>query len=223
MRARDFVRRHLLHNLGLKLTALLLAIGLWLAVASNPSSEVALSVPIILRSMPADVEVSSEKIPEAQVRIRGPERVMRRLQASDVHVEIDVGGTKPGERTFDLTRAISVPDRLEVAQVVPSEVHLVFDTRAVRTVPVKPRVIGTFAAGYEIGQIVSDPANVELIGPKKQVDAIESAVTDPIDVTGLLDRVTVTRPAYVSDPLIQVTNPQPVRVTITMQKEKPKT
>jgi len=223
VRARDFVRRHLLHNLGLKLTALLLAIGLWLAVASNPTSEVALSVPIILRSMPADVEVSSEKIPEAQVRIRGPERVMRRLQASDVHVEIDVGGMKPGERTFDLTRAISVPDRLEVAQVVPSEVHLVFDTRAVRTVPVKPRVIGSFAAGYELGQIVSDPANVELIGPKKQVDAIESAVTDPIDVTGVLDRVTVTRPAYVSDPLIQVTNPQPVRITITMQKEKPKT
>jgi len=223
VRARDFVRRHLLHNLGLKLTALLLAIGLWLAVASSPSSEVALSVPIILRSMPADLEVSSEKIPEAQVRIRGPERVMRRLQASDVHVEIDVGGMKPGERTFDLTRAISVPDRLEVAQVVPSEVHLVFDTRATRRVPVKPRVIGTFAAGYGIGQIESDPADVELIGPKKQVDAIESAVTDPIDVTGVLDRVTVTRPAYVSDPLIQVTNPQPVRVTITMQKEKPKT
>ncbi len=223
MRARDFVRRHLLHNLGLKLTALLLAIGLWLAVASSPSSEVAVRVPIILRSMPRDVEVSSEKIPEAQVRIRGPERVMRRLQASDVHVEIDVSGMKPGERTFDLTRAISVPDRLEVAQVVPSEVHLVFDTRAVRRVPVKPRVTGSFAAGYEIGQIESDPADVELIGPKKQVDAIESAVTDPIDVTGVLDRLTVTRPAYVSDPLIQVTNPQPVRITITMQKEKPKT
>jgi len=173
--------------------------------------------------MPADLEVSSQKIPEAQVRIRGPERVMRRLQASDVHVEIDVSGMKPGERTFDLTRAISVPDRLEVAQVVPSEVHLVFDIRSVRSVPVKPRVIGTFAAGYGIGQVESDPPNVELIGPKKQVDAIESAVTDPIDVTGVLDRVTVTRPAYVSDPLIQVTNPQPVRITITMQKEKPKT
>jgi YbbR domain-containing protein len=116
-----------------------------------------------------------------------------------------------------------VPDRLEVAQVVPSEVHLVFDIRSVRSVPVKPRVIGTFAAGYGIGQVESDPPNVELIGPKKQVDAIESAVTDPIDVTGVLDRVTVTRPAYVSDPLIQVTNPQPVRITITMQKEKPKT
>jgi YbbR domain-containing protein len=211
-----------MHNLGLKVTSLLLAMGLWVAVASSPSSEVALSVPIILRSMPGELEVSSERIPEAQIRIRGPERIVQRLQAADVHVEIDLTGMKPGERTFDLTRAISVPDRLEVAQVVPSEVHLVFDTRAMRRVPVKPRVMGTFATGYEIGQIETDPTNVELIGPKKQVDSIDAAVTDPIDVTGVLDRITVTRPAYVSDALIQVTDPQPVRITITMQKEKPK-
>jgi len=220
--AKSFIGRHVLHNLGLKLTSLLLATGLWVAVASSPSSEVALSVPIILRSMPGELEVSSERIPEAQIRIRGPERIVQRLQAADVHVEIDLSGMKPGERTFDLTRAISVPDRLEVAQVVPSEVHLVFDTRATRRVPVKPRVTGTFATGYEIGQIETDPANVELIGPKKQVDSIDEAVTDPIDVTGVLDRITVTRPAYVSDALIQVTDPQPVRITITMQKEKPK-
>lgn len=222
MSAQSFIRRHVMHNLGLKVTSLLLAMGLWVAVASSPSSEVALSVPIILRSMPGELEVSSERIPEAQIRIRGPERIVQRLQAADVHVEIDLTGMKPGERTFDLTRAISVPDRLEVAQVVPSEVHLVFDTRAMRRVPVKPRVMGTFATGYEIGQIETDPTNVELIGPKKQVDSIDAAVTDPIDVTGVLDRITVTRPAYVSDALIQVTDPQPVRITITMQKEKPK-
>lgn len=222
MSAKSFIGRHVLHNLGLKVTSLLLATGLWVAVASSPSSEVALSVPIILRSMPGELEVSSERIPEAQIRIRGPERIVQRLQATDVHVEIDLSGMKPGERTFDLTRAISVPDRLEVAQVVPSEVHLVFDTRAMRRVPVKPRVTGTFATGYEIGQIETNPVDVELIGPKKQVDSIDAAVTDPIDVTGVLDRITVTRPAYVSDALIQVTDPQPVRITITMQKEKPK-
>lgn len=222
MSAAGFLRRHVLHNLGLKVTSLLLATALWLAVASSPSSEVALSVPIILRSMPAALEVSSEQIPEAQIRIRGPERIVRQLHASDVHVEIDLSGMKPGERSFDLTRAISVPDRLEVAQVVPSEVHLAFDTRATRRVPVKPRVTGTFTSGYELGQIDADPADVELIGPKKQIDAIDAAVTDPIDVTGVLDRITVTRPAYVSDALIQVTDPHPVRITIIMQKQKPK-
>jgi YbbR domain-containing protein len=215
--ARDFLRRHVFHNFGLKLTSLLLATGLWLAVASSPHSEIALNAAIVFRNMPPDLEISSESIPSVQIRVRGPERVVRHLQPSDVRAEIDLTGVKPGEHTFDLTKAISVPDRLEIAQVVPSEVHLAFDTRATRQVPVRPRVLGPVE---HIGKIETDPASVEVVGPKKEVDSIDSAITDPVDVTGVLDEITVTRPAYVSDPLIQVTDPSPVRITIIMQKEK---
>jgi YbbR domain-containing protein len=220
---RDFVRRRVFHNFGLKLTSLILATGLWLTIASSPPSEVALNVAIIFRNMPPDLEISSENIPSVQIRVRGPERTVRRLQPSDVRAEVDLTGMKPGEHTFDLTKAISVPDRLEIAQVVPSEVHVEFDIRSQRQVQVRPRVVGTFATGYRIGKIESDPAIVMVIGPKKEVDAVDGAITDPIDVTGVLDAITVERPAYVSDPLIQVSEPHPVRITITMQKETAKT
>lgn len=33
MMARDFMRRYVMHNLGLKILSLLLAIGLWLAIS----------------------------------------------------------------------------------------------------------------------------------------------------------------------------------------------
>lgn len=216
----DFVRRHVFHNLTLKITSLILATGLWLAVASSPASEVALNVAVIFRNMPADLEISSATVPTVQIRVRGPERVIRRLQASDVRAELDLGGIKPGEHSFDLTKSISVPDRLEVAQVVPSEIQVLFDTRATRWIPVHPRVNGTFPSGYRLAGTSSDPAQVQIIGPKKEVDAAESAITDPIDVSGALDSITVTRPAYVSDPLIQVTDPHPVRVTIKVEKDK---
>jgi YbbR domain-containing protein len=100
-----------------------------------------------------------------------------------------------------------------------------FDARATRWIPVQPRVVGTFPAGYHLANARTDPDKVEIIGPKKEIDAVESAITDPIDVTGVLDTITVMRPAYVSDPLIQVTDPHPVRVTITIQKDEaaPKT
>lgn len=215
MSAGDFVRRHVIHNLGLKITSLLLASALWLAVSSSPASEVALRVPIIFRSMPANLEISSEHVPEVQIRVRGPERMVRRLQPQDLRAEVDLTGVTPGERTFDLTRAIGVPNGLELSQVAPSEVRLAFDQRATREVPVKPRIVGTFAT------FKADPAIVAITGPRKQVEAVDSAITDPIDVTGVLDHLTVTRPAYVSDPLIQVVNPRPVRITITMQKGKP--
>ena len=221
MRPRDFVRRHVLHNLGLKLTSLILATGLWLAVESSPESEVALNAAVIFRNMPADLEISSETVPTVQIRVRGPERIVRRLQPSDVHEQIDMSGIKPGEHTFDLTKAAGVPDRLQIAQVIPSEIHVLVDVRATRQVPVSPRIEGKPADGYRVTQFQAVPATVEVVGPNKQLDAVQSATTDPVYISGATGTLTVTRPAYVSDPLIQVSNPQPVRVTITIEKQKP--
>jgi YbbR domain-containing protein len=79
-------------------------------------------------------------------------------------------------------------------------------------------VIGTFATGYEISEVQADPESVQIIGPQKSVEAVENATTDPIDVSGLLGRTTVLRHAYVADPLIQVANSRPVRITIIMNR-----
>jgi diadenylate cyclase len=216
---RDFLHRYVFHNLGLKLISLVLAVGLWLAVARDPVAEVAVDVPIEFHNIPQNLEISSENIPRAQIRLRGPERVVHRLQASDVYAEIELSGLKPGERTFDLTaQQIHEPAELEVVQVVPSQLHLVFDTRLARQVPVQPRVVGSFAPGYGIERVEVDPPNIAISGPKKHVEAVESAITDPVDVSGAINRATFSRHAYVSDPLIQVASPDPVRVTVIMQK-----
>jgi YbbR domain-containing protein len=220
MSTRDFFRRHIFHNLTLKLTSLLLAAGFWLAVSSSPPSEVALNVPIIFRNMPANLEISSENLPSAQIRVRGPEAIVRRLQAADVSAEIDVTDIKPGERTFDLTHQIHVPDRLTISQVVPSEIHVSFDARATRSVPVKARVIGEVPRGFR-AKFQYEPAVVEVTGPQKQVASVQVATTDPIDITGVVSGISVARHAYVSDPLIQVSSPGSVRITITMEPENP--
>lgn len=219
MKLREFMRRHVFHNLGLKIISLLLATGLWAALSTEPPSEVAVNVAIVFRNMPDDLEISSENVPSAQIRVRGPERLVRRLQPSDIHVEIDLTGLKPGQRTFDLTaNQVSLPDKLQPVQIIPSQIYLEFDTRVTRIVPVKPRVVGTFASGYRIGRVRSDPESVRITGPKKETEAVESAITDPIDISGVMDRATVMRHAYVSDPLIQVVESQPVRITIIMEK-----
>jgi YbbR domain-containing protein len=218
MSTRDFFRRHIFHNLTLKLTSLLLAAGFWLAVSSSPPSEVALNVPIIFRNMPANLEISSENLPSAQIRVRGPEAIVRRLQAADVSAEIDVSDIKAGERTFDLTHQIHVPDRLTIAQVVPSEIHVSFDARATRSVRVEARFIGQAPPGYK-PKFQYDPAAVEITGPQKQVSTVQVATTDPVDITGVVSSLSVARHAYVSDPLIQVSSPRSVRITVTMEPE----
>lgn len=214
----SFFRQYVLHNLGLKLISLALAMGLWLAIDREPAAEVAVDTAIEFHNVPANLEISSENIPKAQVRLRGPERVVRRLQVADVYAEINLEGVKPGERTYDLTaRQIRRPQQLEVVQVVPSEVHLMFDVRLSRQVPVQPRIMGTFATGYRIGQVLVDPPTITITGPKARVEAVDAATTDPIDVTGNINRASFMRHPYVSDPLVQVSSSEPVRVTVIME------
>ena len=141
----DLLQRYVFAHFGYKVVSLALAVGLWWAVSHDPVAEVEVSVPIEFHRIPQNLEISSVNIPEALVRVRGPERVIHNIRPQEVHVEVDLAGVKPGERTFDLTaQQVHLPYQLEVTQVVPGQVRLSFDAGLTREVEVRPRVIGTF-------------------------------------------------------------------------------
>jgi YbbR domain-containing protein len=214
----NFFKRYVLHNLGLKVLSLLLAAGLYWAIARDPVAEVAIRVPIEFLHVGDNIEISSEQIPEAQIRVRGPGRFIRQLRATDVHAELDLRDAKPGERTFDLTaQEIHPPQDVEVVQVVPSQVHLAFDTRLTREVEIHPRVTGTFVAGLQIAKVEVDPERITITGPRHHVERVDSATTDPVDASGTRSRQTFTTNVYVADPLVQVVQPTSIHVTVVME------
>ena len=215
---RSFFQRIFVHNMGLKVVSLLLAIGLWTVVSRDPIAEVEMRVPIEFHNLPDNLEIDSASFTEAQIRVRGPERVIHRLQAADLHAEIDLASVQSGERTFDLTsRQVRVPQDLEVVQIIPGQFQLSFDNRATRVVEVRPRVTGNFASGMRVKELIADPSSVTITGPRHRVEAVEDATTDPVDVTGAMARASFMTQAYVPDPLIQVVHPTPIRVTVIME------
>ena len=215
---RSFFQRIFVHNFWLKLVSLLLAIGLWMVVARDPIAEVEMKVPIEFRNLPDNLEIDSASFTEAQIRVRGPERVIHRLGVADVRADIDLAGVRPGERTFDLTgRQIRVPQDLQVVQIIPGQFHLSFDNRATRIVEVRPRVIGTFASGMRVAQVIADPPSIPIIGPQRRIEKVDAATTDPVDASGVMTRASFVTQAYVPDPLIQVVHPTPIRVTVIME------
>jgi diadenylate cyclase len=213
-----FVQRYVLHNLGLKILSVLLATGLWLLISRDEEpAEVALRAPIVFQHVPAQLEISSESIPEAQIRVRGPERVIRRLQANEVHAEIDLTDASSGDRTYDLTsQQVRHPRDVTVVQVLPSQLHLAFDTPLSREVEIHPRVTG-IPADEEI-KVDADPPRVRITGPRHHVESIDAATTDPIDATGTRGSAVFTTNVYVGDPLVQVLQTSSIRVTVVVQK-----
>ncbi len=215
-----FLRHLFFHNFALKLMSLLLATGLWFMISRDEQpAEVAVRAPIVFKHVPSDLEVSSESIPEAQIRVRGPERVIRQLKTNDVQAEIDLSGAKPEDRTFDLTsQQVRHPREVSVVQIVPSQIHLAFDTRLTREVEIHPRVTGNFASGDQIVKVQADPSRVTITGPSHHVEKIEAATTDLIDATGTLGTGVFSTNVYVSDPLVQIEHAPSVRVTVIVQK-----
>jgi YbbR domain-containing protein len=213
-------KRYVVHNFSLKFLSLLLATGLWFMIARDEQpAEVAIRAPIVFQHVPDQIEISTETIPEAQIRVRGPERMIRQLRTNEVQAEIDLTGVKSGERTFDLTsQQVRHPRDIEVKQVVPSQLHLAFDTRSTREVEIRPRVTGNFATGEQIVKVDTDPHRITITGPRHHVEKIDTATTDPIDATGTLGSAVFTTNVYVSDPLVQIEQATSIRVTVVVQK-----
>ncbi|HEY4963005.1 MAG TPA: CdaR family protein [Terriglobales bacterium] len=215
----NFFRKYVLKNLALKVASLAVAVLLWWVVGRDPTIAIPMTVPLEFHHAPDNLEMNSDYPLQAQITMRGPERLLRQITASEVHAVIDLQGAVPGERTFDLTpNQIHVPRNVEVMQVAPAQFHVSFDHSATRSVDVEPRIIGSLLSGYGITDVKADPAQIVIVGPEKRVDAIENALTDPVDATGVVGKATFTTHAYVNDPLVRVQKPGPIHVTVTTGK-----
>jgi YbbR domain-containing protein len=209
-------KRYVVHNFSFKLMSLIFATALWFMISRDDRpAELAVRAPIVFQNVPSELEISSESVPEALIRVRGPERVIRQLRSNDVQAVLDLSGSKAEARTFDLTaQQVDHPRDVSVVQVVPSQLRLSFDTRLSREVEVHPRVTGNFASGDQIVRIDADPPRITISGPRHHVEKIDAAITDPIDASGTLGSAVFTTNAYVADPLVQVAQGKSIRVTV---------
>jgi YbbR domain-containing protein len=214
-----FLRQRVFNNIGLKLLSLGIAVLLWVAVTREPRGEVVLAVPVEFQNAPQNLDFTPSRVPEAEVRVQGPERVLRALAKGDVHASISLANAAPGEHTYDLTaQQVHVPREMSVLQVTPAQMRITFARQITKEVPVRPRVIGTFATGVQIANVTPDPAQVAVVGPENRVKQLESVLTDPVDATGVLGTATFTTNVYVPDPQVRLAHPEPIHVTVTTDK-----
>jgi hypothetical protein len=66
-----------------------------------------------------------------------------------------------------------------------------------------------------------DPDRITITGPQHHVEMVDAATTDLVDASGTRTQATFTTNVYVGDPLVQVVQPAPVRVTVIMEKSTP--
>jgi len=202
-------------HIGLKLVSVAIAVLLWMVIAGEETVERGLRVPLELQQFPPGLELLGDVPTTADVRVRGVSGTLSRISPGDIVAVLDLRGARAGERLFHLTpEQVRAPFGVEVVQVTPPTVAVVFEKAASRNVPIKPAIEGRPAAGYMVGKTTADPPTVEVVGPESAVRRVTDALTEPVSVAGAVRPVQETVTVGTLDPAVRVKTQRTVQVTV---------
>ena len=202
-------------HIGLKLLSVAVAVLLWMVIAGEETVERGLRVPLELQQFPPGLELLGDVPTTADVRVRGVSGTLSRISPGDIVAVLDLRGARAGERLFHLTpEQVRAPFGVEVVQVTPPTVAVVFERAASRIVPIKPAIEGKPAAGYVLGKSMADPPTVEVVGPESAVRRVTDALTEPVSVAGATRPVRETVTVGTLDPAVRVKTQRTANVTV---------
>jgi len=202
-------------HLWLKVLSLAVALLLWMVVSGEETVERVLRVPLELQQLPSGLELESELPALVDVRVRGGSSTLSHLAAGDVVVVLDVHAARPGQRLFQMASdEVRAPFGVQVIQLSPSSVPMVFERTATKEVPVTPSIEGIPAAGFAIGKVTSDPPTVEVVGPETAIQNVAEATTEPVSVEGAREPVSERVTVGLFDPTLRVKDARPASVHV---------
>ncbi|MGH9723364.1 MAG: CdaR family protein [Bryobacteraceae bacterium] len=207
-------------DLGWKLFSLVVAGFLWITYARDPEIGAFVSAPVEYKGMPEDLEIGSDVAGTVSLDLRGAAERVRNFSAARSSVVLDFAGiNQPGEHTFQIdNRNVSLPQGLRLVRAIPAQLRFTFEQKIRREVPVEVR-FGAPDRGYGVSRYEASPEKLIVVGPETRTRRIETAVTDPIDLTGVVGRMDFRVNAFVDDPQVRFLNPGKVSVRVYVEKK----
>jgi len=180
-----------MNRLGLKASCLVVAIVIWMQVASTATVEQTARLPLQIDGLTEGSTVAGNGLPrEVAVRLRGSKlRLLahRYLNRGVGVVRIDLTERTPGRPfTYMIERANVVTD-LEVAAIVdPDRFVIRIDGQATRRLPIALSTTGDLAPGYGyLKRPATEPDSVTVSGPARYFPEQPVIFTAPLELSKL--------------------------------------
>ncbi len=210
------VLRVLTRNAGWKALSVLIAFLIWLNVASQPELATIVSVPVVYKNYPPDLDISSDIASSIRLEARGPSRQLRSLSDSRIAAVIDFASVKaPGERTFTLSaKELNLPRGIDLMRTVPAQLRFRFENRMTRMIPVDIPSSGALPAGVVMDGEQVQPPELEVTGPESHVLAVKRLIADPLDLTRVNGNTERSLTVYAPDAELHFVTKSQVKVEI---------
>lgn len=180
------MRKLLFENVGLKVSAVLIAVLLWLFVTWRGQSVVSFDVPIEFKDVPVGLGIVSSSAKSANVTVKGQDRIIKSMRPSDMRVLVDMDKARKGEGSYHINKDdVKLPYAMSVTSVDPSTIKVRLDETGTKSVPVKASIVGSPETGYYVKTVEVEPKNIVIQGLKIEVRKISEIGTDQMDISGI--------------------------------------
>ncbi len=173
-------------DLLLKLFSLCLGTVLWFFVVAANQVEMNIKFPIELVNLPENLVIYNQYQKELDVTVRGSRRILQELRTRNIVRSIDLTGAVPDTIVIANTLdSIPLPSSVSVLRLQPANITLSIDQLVQKHIPIHAVTEGEVSAGYKLQQIVLNPTNIEVSGPKTVIDPQLALKTYVINLDGL--------------------------------------
>jgi YbbR domain-containing protein len=168
-------------NLGLKVLALIIAVGLWLA--GQRDIERSIEVPVEVRNLPAGLMLMDNRVDFVVLRLSGPRRLVSTFDAETLKLGLDLSAAKPGPASFPLSSSsLNIPRGVTVSRITPPLINLRIEPVLRRVLPVSVRFANRLPSAFRIAELSINPDKVSVRGPADDVRGLVAAETVPLDI-----------------------------------------
>ncbi len=164
-----------LHNLPVKIVALLAACILWAFVMNdqNPSMESGFSVPLAVLNPPGESKVT-QNAENVKIKLRAPRSIFATISPDEIKAFVDLAGLEPGMHPIHVQTVI--PQGVEVISVTPDLVKFTIDPIIQKRMGVRIVRSGDAPAGWTVAGIEPETNTVTVVGPQSIIGKVAEVV-----------------------------------------------
>lgn len=180
------IKKIFLNNLGLKASALILAVLVWASISGRERtfSEKTLKVPVEIFNVSENMEVVSLRPEEVTVSLKGASKFIADAATKINPIKIDLKNIKESSKlNYFAEDYLEIPPDVQFISIHPKMIEVYVEEFATREVPVKIHFRGRLKPPLVLKEARVIPDRVTVMGYKSQINDIKLVMTEEVDLS----------------------------------------